>query len=85
MGTVRTCTGPRTFEFRLYQRTKQPEPELFIALSVPRQPKARPTLSRPSEPLRVVHQLIPAATGRWSLPVAGITHELFGSTPLVRI
>ncbi|MCW2915620.1 MAG: Microsomal epoxide hydrolase [Actinomycetia bacterium] len=34
---------------------------------------------------RGVHQLIPAATGRWSLPVAGSTHELFGVTPRTRI
>ena len=31
------------------------------------------------------HQLSPAAIGRWSLPVAGSTHELWGCRSLTRI
>src|SRR5262245_29517413 len=41
--------------------------------------------AEPARLLRDVHQLIPAATGRWSLPVVGSTQELRGSTPLTRI
>jgi hypothetical protein len=38
-----------------------------------------------SELLPGVHQLILASTGLWSLPLAGSTQELSGSTPLTRI
>ena len=37
-----------------------------------------------SELLRGVHQLMLASTGLWSLPLAGGTQELSGSTPLTR-